>query len=139
MHVQFKCRGFSRITRVHVSRQLLDAVLSIACLPPLQYMLFPLAGVFGPGSCRRRHQSTTATSISTKTKRQRGPHREAGHFLRGCHLVEGARGTLGSFLLEVWSVRADVRSCCYGLMKRSYCGVARDNHLCDQCLHIIFA
>ena len=76
--------------------------LDVLELQPFQFMLFPLASVFGPGSCRRRHQTTTATSIFTKTTRHRGPHREVEHFLRDRHLVNGCQRHVGLLPSRSW-------------------------------------
>ena len=64
VHVQVPLQGLAPVLPGSTSlAQPLDAVLSIACSfaspwmslepPPLQYMLFPPAGVFGPEALRK--------------------------------------------------------------------------------------
>ena len=104
VHVQFKCEAFFRVARVHVSRQPLDADISIACsLPPLGC----------PGTAAVTvHVVSTRKCVWTRKlpppasdhnrHEHLGPHREVEHFLRDRHLVNGCQRHVGLLPSRSW-------------------------------------
>ena len=125
VHVQFKCEAFSKVARLHVSRQPLDADYPLRA----RYLPLDVAGTAAVTvhvvSTRRCVWTLELPPLASDDNRHEHLHQNnvaawtsqrSGHFLRGRHLVSRCQWHVGLLpSLEVGSVRADVRSCCYGL------------------------
>ena len=111
VHVQFKCEAFSKVARVHVSRQPLDADLSTACsLHPLGcrwncrctvHVVSTRRCVWNlelppPASDDNRHEHLHQNIAAAWTSQR------SGHFLRGRHLVSRCQWHVGLLPSRSW-------------------------------------